>query len=92
VVTVIGTNFGSPPSNVGTNVQLLGGPPNAGTPKLLNLIGGSDRLLTATLPSNGMVAGAGYQLIVTNNGGTSGTLPFTVTVPAVGPGTPGTSC
>ncbi|MGI9146855.1 MAG: hypothetical protein ACR2IK_09950 [Chloroflexota bacterium] len=86
VITVVGSNFGSPPSNVGTNVQLLAGPSNAGTPKLLNLIGGSNTQLTATLPSNGLVSGGGYALIVSNNGGASNTVPFTVT------GAPGTTC
>jgi len=78
VVTVVGSNFGSPPSAVGTNVQLLGGPANAGTPKLLNLIGGSNTQVTATLPSSGLVAGS-YSLIISNNGGASNTAPFTVT-------------
>ena len=78
VVTVVGTNFGTPPSNFGTNIQLLGGPPTAGTPKVLTLIGGSDRQLTATLPSNGLVAGS-YQLIVSNNGGVSNVAPFSIT-------------
>ena len=86
VVSVVGTNFGSPPSTVGTNVQLLGGPSGSGTPKLLNLIGGSNTQLTATLPSNGLVAGGGYALVVSNNGGASNTVPFTVS------GTPGTTC
>jgi hypothetical protein len=86
VITIVGSNFGSPPSNVGTNVQLLAGPSNAGTPKLLNLIGGSNTQLTATLPSSGMVAGGGYALVVSNNGGASNTVSFTVT------GTPGTTC
>ena len=79
VVTAVGNNFGTPPSSVGTNVQLLAGPPNAGTPKLLSLIGGSNTQLTATLPSAGLVAGGGYALIVSNNGGASGTVAFTVT-------------
>ena len=86
VVTVIGNNFGTPPSAFGTNVELLGGPSGSGTPKLLNLIGGSNTQLTATLPSSGLVAGPGYSLVVANNGGASNTVPFTVT------GTPGTTC
>jgi hypothetical protein len=86
VITVVGSNFGTPPSSVSTNVQLLGGPPNAGTPKLLTIIGGSNTQIIATLPSNGLVAGGGYQLIVANNGGASNTAPFTVT------GVPGTTC
>jgi hypothetical protein len=92
VVTVVGTNFGTPPSTFGTNVQLLGGPPGAGTPKLLTLVGGSNTQITATLPSNGLTAGTGYQLVVTNNGGTSNTAQFTVTVAPSSPGTPGVSC
>jgi len=92
VITIVGNNFGTPPSSVGTSVQLLGGPANAGTPKLLNLIGGSNTQLTATLPSNGLVAGAGYTLIVSNNGGASNTKAFTVTVPNGGVGTPTTTC
>jgi len=91
VITVVGANFGTPPSSFGTSVQLLGGPANAGTPKLLNLVGGSNTQLTATLPSNGLVAGSGYFLVVTNNGGTSNTASFTVTVPASN-GTPQTTC
>ena len=82
VVTIVGNNFGSPPSSVGTNVQLLGGPSGTtGTPKLLNLIGGSNTQLTATIPGGpaGLPAGAGYQLIVSNNGGASNTSPFTIT-------------
>lgn len=85
VVTIVGTNFGSPPSSVGTNVQLLGGPSGTtGTPKLLNLIGGSNTQLTATIPgasggSAGLPAGSGYQLIVSNNGGASNTAPFRIT-------------
>ncbi|HEX8969910.1 MAG TPA: hypothetical protein VF937_18650, partial [Chloroflexota bacterium] len=78
VVTVVGNNFGSPPSLVGTNVQLLGGPSGAGTPKLLNLIGGSNTQLTATLPTSNLEAGSGYSLIVSNNGGASNTAAFTV--------------
>ena len=78
VVTIVGTNFGSPPSSVGTNVQLLGGPTGAGTPKLLNLIGGSNGQLTATLPSTGLLAGTTYSLIVSNNGGASNTAPFSI--------------
>jgi hypothetical protein len=86
VITIVGNNFGSPPSNVGTNVQLLGGPSNAGTPKLLNLIGGSNTQMTATLPSTGMVSGGGYFLVVSNNGGASNTVPFKVD------GVAGTTC
>jgi hypothetical protein len=86
VVTIVGTNFGTPPSNFGTNAQLIGGPPNAGTPKLLNLIGGNNTQLTTTLPSSGLTAGAGYFLVVNNNGGASNTAPFTVT------GAAGTTC
>ena len=78
VVTIVGNNFGTPPSSFGTNVQLLGGPPNSGTPKLLNLIGGSNTQLTATMPSSGLTAGPGYFLVVANNGGSSNTAPFTV--------------
>jgi hypothetical protein len=79
VVTVVGNNFGAPPSSFGTNVQLLGGPTNSGTPKLLNLIGGSNTQLIATLPSNGLVIGGGYSLVVVNNGGASNQASFTVT-------------
>jgi hypothetical protein len=92
VVTVVGNNFGTPPSTFGTNVQLLGGPPGAGTPKLLTLVGGSNTQITATLPSNGLTAGTGYSLVVTNNGGTSNSAQFTVTVAQSSPGTPGVSC
>jgi hypothetical protein len=91
VVTIVGNNFGTPPSSFGTNVQLLGGPPTAATPKLLNLIGGSNTQITATLPF-GLAAGGGYQLVVANNGGASNTAPFTVTVPPQSGGTPQTSC
>jgi hypothetical protein len=79
VVTIVGNNFGTPPSTFGTSVQLLGGPPGAGTPKLLNLIGGSNTQLTTTLPANGVTAGNTYFLIAVNNGGTSNQAPFTVT-------------
>jgi hypothetical protein len=79
VITVNGTNFGSPPSNFGTSVQLLGGPPGSGTPVLLSLIGGSNTQMTATLPSSGLVAGNNFNLVVVNNGGASNTVPFTVT-------------
>jgi hypothetical protein len=78
VVTIVGRNFGAPPSTFGTNVQLLGGPAGAGTPKLLNLLGGSDTQLTATMPSTGLTQGTNYSLIVTNNGGASNTWPFSV--------------
>jgi hypothetical protein len=82
VVTIIGRNFGSPPSSLGTNVQLIAGPPNSGTPKLLTLLGGSNGQLTATLPSNGLTAGSGYFLVVSNSGGglsDPSKAPFTVT-------------
>jgi IPT/TIG domain len=79
VITINGTNFGSPPSNFGTSAQLLGGPPGSGTPVLLSLIGGSNTQLTATLPSSGLVAGNNFNLVVVNNGGASNTVPFTVT-------------
>jgi hypothetical protein len=79
VVTIVGNNFGAPPSSFGTNVQLLGGPSGAGTPKLLNLIGGSNTQLIATLPSNGLTAGATYSLVVVNNGGASNQASFSIT-------------
>jgi hypothetical protein len=78
VVTIVGSGFGSPPSSLGTNVQLLGGPTNAGTPRILTLIGGSNTQLTATLPTNSLPAGTNYFLIVSNNGGASETVPFQV--------------
>src|SRR6266851_824152 len=68
LVSINGTGFGSPPSSVGTNIQLIAGPANSGTPKLLNLIGGSNTQLTATMPNN-LVIGQGYFLVVSNNGG-----------------------
>ncbi|MDQ6669732.1 MAG: hypothetical protein M3069_03090, partial [Chloroflexota bacterium] len=91
VITIVGSNFGSPPSNVGTSVQLLAGPSgaganSAGTPKLLNLIGGSNTQLTATLPSTGLLSGGGYFLVVSNNGGASNTVSFTIN------GSPNTTC
>ena len=79
VITVTGNNFGTPPSTFGTSIQLLGGPPGSGTPILLSLIGGSNTQITATLPSSGLVAGSGFNLVVVNNGGASNTVPFTVT-------------
>jgi hypothetical protein len=79
VLTINGTNFGSPPSSVGTTVELLGGPTNAGTPKLLSLISGSNTVLTVELPSSGLVAGSNYSLQVVNNGGGSNLWPFTIT-------------
>jgi hypothetical protein len=78
VVTVVGNNFGSPPSSLGTNIQLIGGPPGASTPILLSLIGGSNTSVTATLPTTGLTAGSGYFLTVVNSGGASNTSPFTV--------------
>ena len=80
-MTIVGNNFGAPPSSVGTNVELLGGPTGTtGTPKLLNLIGGSNTQLTATIPGGpaGLLQGS-YTLIVANNGGASNTAPFTIT-------------
>jgi hypothetical protein len=85
VITVNGSNFGSPPSSFGTSVQLLGGPQGSGTPLLLSLIGGSNTQVTATLPSSGLVAGNNYKLVVVNSGGTSNTSDFTVTACGVGP-------
>jgi hypothetical protein len=78
LVSVNGTNFGSPPSSVGTNIQLIAGPTNSGTPKLLNLIGGSNTQLTATMPSP-LLVGTTYFLVVSNNGGASNAWPFSVT-------------
>ncbi len=79
VITITGSNFGTPPSSFGTSVQLLGGPQGSGTPLLLSLIGGSTTQLTATLPSSGLVAGGGFKLVVVNSGGASNTVDFTVT-------------
>ena len=85
-ININGRNFGSPPSNFGTNAQLLGGPPNAPTPVQLNFIGGSDTFLTVSIPPSSsfspsapLLAGSGYILVVTNNGGVSNEIPFTVT-------------
>jgi hypothetical protein len=85
VITVNGSNFGSPPSSFGTSVQLLGGPQGSGTPLLLSLIGGSNTQVTATLPSSGLVAGNSYKLVVVNSGGTSNTSDFTVTACGAAP-------
>ena len=79
IVTITGNNFGNPPSSLGTNVQLLGGPSGSGTPLILTLIGGSNTALTAQLPSSSLPAGDNYSLIVTNNGGTSAARAFSIT-------------
>ena len=78
-LTIAGTNFGNPPSSVGAAVQLLGGPPAANTPKILQTIGsGTNRQLLASLPSSGLPA-ATYSLVVTTDGGASTTVPLTLT-------------
>ncbi|MBV9323362.1 MAG: hypothetical protein JO352_06200 [Chloroflexi bacterium] len=80
VVTITGNNFGTPPSEFGTSVQLLGGPSGSGTPVLLSLVGGSNTQITTTLPTTtNLPAGNNYNLVVTNNGGSSNTVGFTVT-------------
>jgi hypothetical protein len=70
-LTIIGSNFGNPPSSIGAVVQLLGGPSNAGTPKILNTVGSpTNNQLTAAMPSSGLLAGS-YSLVVTTIGGAS---------------------
>jgi hypothetical protein len=78
VVTVVGTNFGNPPANIGTNVQFVSGPAAANAPRVLTLVGGSNTQLTATIPTTALPAGP-YVLAVINNGGVSNTVPFTIT-------------
>jgi len=85
-INLTGRNFGSTPNNstIGTNAQLLGGPPNAPTPLLLSIVGGSETFMTVQIPpssqlSGTLTAGSGYSLIVVNNGGVSNEIPFTVT-------------
>jgi hypothetical protein len=81
LVSINGTNFGSPPSSAGTQIQLQG---PEGT-KALAVLGGSNTTLAATLPN----APAGLQpdpagtprhrILVISNSGVSNAFPFTVT-------------
>jgi len=87
-INLTGRNFGETPNNsqIGTNAQLIGGPPNAPTPLLLTIIGGSSTFMTVQIPpstqlSGPLAPGGGYSLIVVNNGGVSNEIPFTVTAP-----------
>ncbi|MBV9580352.1 MAG: hypothetical protein JO057_17335, partial [Chloroflexi bacterium] len=79
VLTVNGTNFGSPPTSNGADVQLLGGPASSGTPRILSLVGpGSPTQLTAVLPTSSLPTG-NYSLVVTTNSGASNSEPLSVT-------------
>jgi hypothetical protein len=90
-ISLSGRNFGSPPSDLATNAQLIGGPPGAPTPLQLNLIGGSDTFITVQIPQSNALpsklsVGSSYGLVVVNSGGVSNEIPFTVTTDC-GPGT-----
>ena len=76
LVTINGTNFGSPPSQTGTQVFITG----QGDNKTLTLLGGSNTTLSATLPTVGVHAGA-HNLLVSSNSGVSNSFSFTVTAP-----------
>jgi hypothetical protein len=81
-LTVSGNNFGTPPSSFGTTITLLGGPSGTtGTPKALNIVGGNNTQMTVSMPASpaGLLLGSGYTLVVSNNGGASNAVPFTVT-------------
>jgi hypothetical protein len=81
-LTISGTNFGTPPSSFGTTVTLISGPSGTtGTPKALNLIGGNNTQLIVSIPPapGGLPQGAGYSLVVSNNGGVSNPSPFSIT-------------
>jgi hypothetical protein len=80
-LTLTGNNFGSPPSSVNTQAQLASGPANSGVPRQLTRIGqGNNTSMSVSLPSSGLPIGP-YTIIVTNDGGDSAALPFTVNTP-----------
>jgi hypothetical protein len=74
VITIIGSNFGTPPSSFGTAAFLL----TSGVSFQLTQIGtGSNTQLRVTMPTSGPKNGPG-QIQVSNAGGDSGLIPVTV--------------
>jgi hypothetical protein len=81
LISINGTNFGTPPSSAGTQVQLQG---PEGT-KSLAVLGGSNTTIAATLPNApaGLQADPGgtprHRILVISNQGVSNAFPFTIT-------------
>jgi hypothetical protein len=66
LLTINGTNFGSPPSSAGTQVNLIG-PGTEGT-HALTITAGSNTSLLVQVPTTGIQPGP-HTLTVTNNQG-----------------------
>lgn len=76
IVTIRGTNYGSPPSTFGTTVFLING---SRTTSLQQIGTGSNTQLRVQMPSTSVIQGASSFVQVSNGGGDSGLFPVTFT-------------
>jgi hypothetical protein len=74
LVTITGSNFGSPPSVRGTQAFITGG---GDSTQAMPTLGGSDRQLSVTVPTVGLRVGR-HQVLVINDGGSSNAVNFDV--------------